>query len=158
MIPDQVIINHPVHLVTKSGKRSPSAFIPYCDFGGVESSVGVKIQDLDFYVCNSFEAKIYNDQLCYEVDLNRFSNKDNIKRELGLGFNFLLNYNEDRQIKLESQEETTTDNVKGLANLLPSSDEDASIYLDTIGINSSLDSIGRGSSHNIEVGPYAHDS
>ena len=41
------------------------------------SSVGVKITKFDVPVCNSFEAKLLNNQLCYEVDLNRFSNEKN---------------------------------------------------------------------------------
>ena len=90
---------HPIHLVTEENATSPSSFIPFCDFGGDMSSVGVKIEALDIPVCNSFQARILNDQLCYEIDLNRFSNKDNIERELKLGFNFIMNYNEDRQCK-----------------------------------------------------------
>ena len=69
---------------------SPSVFIPYCEFGGETSAVGVKIDNYDFPVCKSFKAKILNDQLCYEVDLNRFSNMHNIDKELELGFTFLL--------------------------------------------------------------------
>ena len=46
------------------------------------SSVGVKIDQFDVPVCNSFQAKILNAQLCYEVDLNWLSHKHNIKREL----------------------------------------------------------------------------
>ena len=40
------------------------------------SSVGVKIDQFDVPVCNSFQAKILNDQLCYEVDLSKVSNKN----------------------------------------------------------------------------------
>merc|ERR1711884_546578 len=32
---DSTIINHPVHIMTKDKKKtSPSAFIPFCEFGG----------------------------------------------------------------------------------------------------------------------------
>ena len=31
------------------------------------SAMGVKIDKFDVPVCNSFQAKILNDQLCYEV-------------------------------------------------------------------------------------------
>ena len=44
------------------------------------STVGVKLDQFDDPVCNSFHAKILNDQLCYEVDLNSFSNKSNIAK------------------------------------------------------------------------------
>ena len=76
---------HPVHIMTKENSLSPSAFIPFCDFGGNMSSMGVKIDQFDVPVCNSFEAKILNDQLCYEVDLEKFSDKLNIDKQLKLG-------------------------------------------------------------------------
>ena len=73
---EYLIINHPVHIMTKDHLISPSAFIPFCDFGGNMSAMGVKIDKFDVPVCNSFQAKVLNDQLCYEVDLNRFSNQE----------------------------------------------------------------------------------
>ena len=82
------VSNHPVHLVKSSVQYSPSALIPFCEFGGNMSSMGVTTQHFDFPVCNSFQATILNDQLCYEVDLNKFSNKDNIENELKSGFAF----------------------------------------------------------------------
>ena len=98
------------------------------------SSIGVKIDQFNFPVCNSFRAKIYNDQLCYEVDLNRFSNKSNIANELEVGFLFLMDYNEDRQVNIQS---TSAEEIKrsGMAANLVESDKNqhAFIYLDTIG-------------------------
>ena len=35
--------------------------------------MGVKIDQFDVPVCNSFEATVLNDQLCYEVDPNKGS-------------------------------------------------------------------------------------
>ena len=52
-------------------------------------------------VCNSFQAKIFNDQLCYELDLNNFTNKHNVQEELKSGFNFIMDYNEDRQVLID---------------------------------------------------------
>ena len=97
------------------------------------SAMGVKINNFEVPVCNSFQATIVNDQLCYEVDLNRFSVKNNIENELELGFNFLMDYNEDRQVTFDQ-------NLKmkklGLANNLVASDHNkhAFVYVDTIGI------------------------
>ena len=112
---------------------SVSAFIPFCDFGGNMSSMGVKIDMFGIPVCNSFQAKILNDQLCYEVDLNRFSNKNNIGRELKLGFHFVMDYNEDRQFISENFSENKM--KFGLANSISEFDvsHNAVIYLDTIG-------------------------
>ena len=127
-------MNHPVHIITEDNQMSPSAFIPYCEFGGDTSAVGVKIDNFDFPVCKSFQAKILNDQLCYEVDLNRFSNKSNIAKELGLGFNFLMDYNEDRQFSFFTTENNKK-NKFGLASSLVKSDENkkAIIHLNSIG-------------------------
>ena len=96
------------------------------------SAMGVKIDQFDHPVCNSFEAKIMNDQLCYEVDLNAYYDEDNIKNQLKLGFHFLMDYNEDRQVTLD---ENITETKVGLAKSVSSSDQiqDAFIYLDTIG-------------------------
>ena len=95
--------------------------------------MGVKIDGFGIPVCNSFEARILNDQLCYEVDLNSFSNKDNIQNELKSGFLFILDYNEDRQVTLDKSNMHVED--KGLISRMMKSDgyQDASIYLNTIG-------------------------
>ena len=65
------IINHPVHIVSRDNKTSPSSFIPFCEFGGNMSTVGENIDLFDVPICNSFQAKNLNDQLCYEVDLRK---------------------------------------------------------------------------------------
>ena len=36
---------------------------------------GSKIEHFDFPICNSFKAKIIEDQLCYEVDPNKYKDK-----------------------------------------------------------------------------------
>ena len=98
------------------------------------STMGVKINQFDVPVCNSFQAKVLNDQLCYEVDLNRFSNKDNIKRELRLGFTFLMDYNEDRQKTFDINQNRRKD--ISLTNSLEQLDNNQAItYLNTIGKN-----------------------
>ena len=128
------LVIHPVHFLNKNNQKFPSAFIPFCDFGGNMSAMGVKINPFDVPVCNSFKAKVRNDQYCYEVDLNKFSNKNNIENELKLGFNVLMDYNEDRQVTFD---QNISKKELGLANSLAASDQDhhAFIYLDTIGRN-----------------------
>ena len=104
------------------------------------SAMGIKIQQFSVPVCNAFEAKIMNDQLCYEVDLKAFSNSNNIEKELKIGFNFLMDYNEDRQV-------TFFENISrmelGLGNNIAESDENqhAFVYLDTIGKALTLENI-----------------
>ena len=96
------------------------------------SAVGVRINQFNIPVCNSFQDRILNDQLCYEVDLNRFSNKNNIDKELKLGLYFLMDYNEDRQTAFKSSKKEIT---IGLASSITEEDhsEQALIYLNTIG-------------------------
>ena len=40
---EYLMINHPVHIMTRDHQMSPSAFIPFCDFGGNMSAMGVMI-------------------------------------------------------------------------------------------------------------------
>ena len=124
--------NHPVHII-KDTLVFPSAFIPFCDFGENMSAIGVKLIQFSVKVCNSFQEIMHNDQLCYEVDLNKFSNKYNIERQLKSGFTFIMDYNEDRQVTYE--EGFKTSEYDSLVHEIGKSDEDqhAFIYLDTIG-------------------------
>ena len=59
--------------------------------------MGVKIDQLDVPVCNSFRPKIIRDQLCYTVDPNKHKHKIDLKGEIS--FSFLIHYNEDRQME-----------------------------------------------------------
>ena len=62
------------------------------------SAMGVKIDHFDVPVCNSFQAKVLNDQLCYEVDPNKFKNfstVDELRKRLEL--KIYVDINEDRQ-------------------------------------------------------------
>ena len=125
-------MNHPVHFVNKNMEKSPSAFIPFCEFGQEKmASTGVNIDQFHIPVCNSFEAIILGDQLCYQIDLNRFSTKD--ESELTSGFAFIMDYNEDRQVTFEQEPFVSEDD--GLVGRIDESDDDkhAYIYLNTIG-------------------------
>ena len=127
------IINHPVHIITKDNQTSPSAFIPFCDFGGDLSLMARKTDLFEVPVCNSFQAKVLNDQLCYEVDLNELSNKNNLKRELKSGFNFIMDYNEDRQLTFNHNFSRGED-MSLTGNVVESDkDQHAVIYLNTVG-------------------------
>ena len=89
--------NHPVHILDDKNELSPSAFIPFCSFGENMESMGTYIEGFDVPVCNSFKAKVHNDQLCYEVDLEKFKNKENMVSQLGYGLIMILDYNEEKQ-------------------------------------------------------------
>ena len=96
------------------------------------------MEEFSVPVCNSFEATILNDQLCYEVDLNKLSNKNNLDRELKSGFSFIMDYNEDRQVVFNKnfsnkKDDTLTSNV-----VESDQDQQAVIYLNTVGENDEL--------------------
>ena len=61
------------------------------------SVMGVKIDQFDVPVCNSFRPKIIRDQLCYTVDPNKYKHKVDLKGELSLSL--FIHYNEDRQME-----------------------------------------------------------
>ena len=127
-------VNHPVHIFKENTSFTPSAFIPFCEFGGKMSKMGVRNDQFDVPVCNSFQAKILNDQLCYEVDLNTFSSKDNIEAEIKSGFLFVMDYNEDRQIRFDQDlKHIKTDDSFASRIVNSNDDKHAIIYLDTIG-------------------------
>ena len=96
-------------------------------------SMGVKIEQFEFPVCNSFQPKILNDQLCYEVDLKRIAKKRNIASQLKLGLNFIMDYNEDQQYTLKESivgEATLANRASASVN---SQQHHASIFINTIG-------------------------
>ena len=118
--------------MTKEKKVSPSAFIPFCGFGEDISSMGVKIDQFDSHVCNSFQPKVMNDQLCYEVDLQKFAKKKSIDNDLKSGLSFTMDYNEDRQITFYRKESGMKQNwINRISEF--NENNHAFIYLNTIG-------------------------
>ena len=97
----QEILNHPVHLINKEGFLSPSALIPFCKFGGNMSNMGIKNKHFSVPVCNSFQAKVLNDQLCYEVDPNKYRKYRNNHDDLKQGLTLYIDTNDDRQTSSE---------------------------------------------------------
>ena len=117
--------NHPVHL--NSNSQLQTAFIPFCSFGEDMQSIGTKIDGFDIPVCNSFKAKLIQDQLCYEVDLKNYEKKENRENELRDGLILLLDLNEDRQSFGGEM------NIKDYTNyFLEEKENSVQIHLDTI--------------------------
>ena len=56
-----MVNNHPVHIFDKDGTLSPTAFIPFCSFGGDMKIVGTTSEQFELPVCNSFKSMIRND-------------------------------------------------------------------------------------------------
>ena len=85
-------------------------------------------------VCNSFKAKILNDQLCYEVDLKEYRDSNTkFDRNLKLGLVFFMDYNEDRQVVVEEDYEDNW--VDSWVQVVDHDDDDKKgfIYINTIG-------------------------
>ena len=84
------LINHPVHI--EDSLASPSAFIPFCSFGGNLAILGRKSPSFSVPVCAAFREKIVGGQLCYEAPLagygrmkgERWMRKEALKKGLSL--------------------------------------------------------------------------
>ena len=94
----RLISNHPVHIFDANGNTSPSAFIPFCEFGEDRSKLGRTHDNFSVPVCNAFTPKIVTDQLCYEIDLQSYRSSVNsyLRKQLNSGLILVLDYNVDR--------------------------------------------------------------
>lgn len=59
--------------------------------------LGQRIDAFQIPVCNIFLAKNWNDQVCYETDLNLLKDENDIKYQLKNGITLILDFNEERQ-------------------------------------------------------------
>ena len=120
----QRVSNHPVHILNPEGDLSPSAFIPFCFFGNNMIDLGIQIDDFEVPVCNIFVPKNWNDQLCYELDLNSLKVEENINEQLKKGIFLLLDFNEERQFE----------KVKNVQDYLyGDKDNSVQVHIDSIG-------------------------
>ena len=120
-----------MHIFDETGSLSPTAFVPFCSFGGDMKLMGTTSEQFDVPVCNSFKPQIRNDQLCYQIDLEDYKNKTNIENQLKEGLLLILDYNKERQMIQNNSLKRKNENKKGL---FLTSDElnSAKIHLDTI--------------------------
>ena len=98
--------------------------------------MGVLDSKFEVPVCNNFKAKVFNGQLCYEVDIDKLKSKDNndiIREELKLGLGFMMDYNEDKQVQLEENMMERKIEEDLLHTFQAYEQEKASIYINTIG-------------------------
>ena len=126
----QNVSNHPVHILDNKGDLSTSSFIPFCSFG--EDIIGAKLINFDIPVCNIFKPTNYFDQICYEADLQKLKESKNEKlaKQLEMGLTLVLDYNEERQIGLNSILRAESSGM----TFSYSGGNSASIYLDSISI------------------------
>ena len=83
-------------------------------------------------VCNIFKETMLDGQLCYKADLNSIRDQVDEKMMVTKGFVFLLDYNENRNVK-ENYDEDMKERSLPLDK--KEGHEDALIYLETVGKN-----------------------
>ena len=92
-------------------------------------TLGTRIKEFDIPICNSFQAKVKDDQLCYELDLQKLKNNTVIEDQLKSGLFLVLDYNEDRQLIMKNEIPKTSEKEKMFTS---DKENKAQIHLDTI--------------------------
>ena len=89
-------------------------------------------------VCRSFREKSFNGQLCYEADINQYKGRVDWQRSLQTGLSFVVDINEEYNIKKTIFDEPTKHNSgDDLLNAYAKSEDlrAFSVHLQTISIN-----------------------
>ena len=95
------------------------------------TALGRNTAEFSVPVCNIFEARVKNDQLCYEVDLELLNDDDDMNHQLKDGLVLILDFNEDMQTDIVD-EQLLNDEER---NYFHSNEEiSVQIHLDTISI------------------------
>ena len=118
-----------MHILNSEGYFSPSAFIPFCVFGN--NKIGEKIDDFQVPVCNIFVAKNWNDQVCYELDLNLLKDDVDIFHQLKDGILLILDFNEERQFEKDRNSEKVEEERKFFYE---EEENSVQVHIDSIGI------------------------
>ena len=103
------MINHPVHI---SDRRTVSAFIPFCSLGDDADRVGEMFEGFQVPVCNLFREKVVAGQVCYEADINQFKQEVNWVEVLTKGFGFLVDTNQEYDLKQSSRKSPDPEETK----------------------------------------------
>ena len=126
-------INHPVHVMSGNTKLSPSAFIPFCEFGQDMKKVSLDIDNFRTPFCNIFTRRIVNKQLCFEVDLEEIRNKTYSSNDLSSGFAFFIDLNEDREINKSDGRNNVNGDHRSFVERIKGRQSEVTIHLNTIG-------------------------
>ena len=113
--------------------KNPSAFIPFCGFGGNSEVLGKLFENFSLPICSSFEPIILNDEVCYELNIEeRFPNFAG--EDLQSGLLLLIDLNEDRQFHSPTKHEDLLNDNDIIKQLSAKADEaKMKIYIRTIG-------------------------
>ena len=89
---------HPVHIINERGKIQPTAFIPFCSFGGNMDIIGQKAEGFSMPVCMAFKPSLFRGKKCYFLDINEKLSSQNIKLSSSSshGLTFLVDNNLER--------------------------------------------------------------
>ena len=79
------------------------------------SLLGRKADGFQDPVCSAFTRKIVNNQLCYEIDLNRFRDQVDWKESLQSGLSLVIDTNEEYDVRKLSTEDG---NIKTVEDML----------------------------------------
>ena len=109
------VTNHPVHIVDEEENISPSSLIPFCDIGGNMSVLGRQLEQFSLPVCTSFKRIIFNDQLCYQVNVTQYQDRVEKSQVYEAGLSFVVDTNRDRQYS-DLQVLTPEDTRQSLGN------------------------------------------
>ena len=85
-------------------------------------------------VCTSFREQVFNDQLCYQIDVNKLNLAGGDRS--GLGLTFAIDINEDRQVPALSDEVTEDrydENILDAAIMRFEEHQKALIYIGSLG-------------------------
>ena len=129
------ISNHPVHILDEHNIPSPSAFIPFCSFGGNMSVMQEYVPNFPNRVCNKFSPIVLEGRICYQVDVNEFMNQVDSKKLMTHGLIFMMDYNEDRLGLDTNNDETSVDKDYGDMQKKDDKKEKAMIYIETLGMH-----------------------
>ena len=133
----QSITTHPVHILNETGSFNPSALIPFCDLNGNMEIVGTFHSKFPIPVCSAFVKVILNNQVCYKIDVNRFTQKEKLNGQKNDGLNLFLDYNEDKQYIDQKVEPSVNASLSISRNLIQNENKgninEAIIYFSTLG-------------------------
>ena len=119
----------------EDGALSPSAFIPFCEFGAEKSVMGQQIAEFDVPVCNKFRSvTMKGGQVCYQVDVSDF--EDSVETDSGLrtGLTLWLDYNQEKQVTSGGSNQSVTSQTNFADKYLTEETGDkALIYVGTLG-------------------------
>ena len=85
-------------------------------------------------VCTSFKEHVFNDQLCYQIDVNKLNLAGGDGS--GLGLTFAIDINEERQVQVLSSELTGAryqENILDAAIMRMEEHQKALIYIGSLG-------------------------